>query len=230
MGYQQAAYQRNNEASPNGERHQIVRNLYDHQYEFLSNHPDETNFKFSEKLTQQELDDGANKFVNVLEGLPYKHHYYVRLPIHFPENLHRIGLIDNVELIKPMQAEREEFVIPVGSRLSEAIMGRDPFTVGEHDVFIKIRVFGYGVSAQVSAMSILKQFLYLTAASNLLTSRSWERRNARYYENNRYQVPDLEDKSLKPFTLSSETASYISGLKLDEKLLQEFQPPKPRQC
>ena len=195
-------------------------------YRIQQLHPNDSNFKFSEKLAQAELEEEANKFVNVLEGLPYKHFYYFRLPIRLPGKLQRIKLIDNVELVKPMQAEREEFVIPVGSRLFEAMFGHDPFTVGEHDVFLKIRVFGYGVSAQVSATSLLKQFLYLTAASNLLTSRSWERQNGRYYESNRYQVPDLEDKKLKPFTLSSETASYISGLKLDEKQFEGFQLSK----
>jgi hypothetical protein len=60
---------------------------------------DIANFTFIEKISPNELEDEAEKFVNLLGGLPYKHYFYVRLPIHLPENLHRIKLTEQFELL-----------------------------------------------------------------------------------------------------------------------------------
>jgi len=202
----------------------LIKNSLDQLHQ---SHKDIGDFKFSEKISIGELDEAADKFINLLEGLPYEHFFYFRFPIKLPENLFLISLTNNVKIVRPKLAEKNSFVIPSPlSSLAEASLGKIPFSVDDNDVFFKVKTLGYGDPAQTSAITILKQFLYLVDASGLLTSKSWDRRDARLFENNRYQIPSIEGNDLQSFTLSSETALYISGLKLDNKKFEGFEPVK----
>lgn len=200
--------------------------IFDSFIELRGLRKDVSDFTFREALTDQELEGVSEKFVKFIEGLPYLHDFYFRIPIDLPEAVLSIKITDTVQVIAPLKTEGELFgKKSTAAPLVNALLGLPKFEVKERDVLFKISLWGHGQMVQAQAVSIFKQFLYLGVLNGILTYSVWEKNDGRKFESQLFHRPVLENGILKPFSLHNDHASFVSGVKLNFERFNDFKQP-----
>ncbi len=186
---------------------------------------DINDFDLADKMSSTEKQDSAENFVKFIEGLPYEHLFYFRIPIRLPEKLSSICVEKNFYIARLSEFEIDALATKATSnRIVDALLGLPSFKASSEDVFARIKISGYGSEVQGRAISCLKQFLYLGESSQLLI-KTWDRRNPSLFENSKFVFDNNNAKKVMPFAVSNELAAYISSIKLNDQEFESYIAP-----
>lgn len=179
-------------------------------------------FLLSERLTDVEKEAASEQFSNFIDGFPYEYLCFFKLPVQIPKGIESVKLTEEIELIKPFNSVAYKSIFDMGkNQIANALLGRKSFTISDEDVFIRVRVYGYGTGAQSNAVSIVKLFLYLGEAGTLL-SKGWRLGGGVEFAIEPICAPTQNLSEAIQFDLQYDTKRYISTLQLNPLGFQDY--------
>ncbi|MDD5586629.1 MAG: hypothetical protein PHY92_06705 [Alphaproteobacteria bacterium] len=143
---------------------------------FLKKSGNKQNGLLKELLGREEINMMASNVIELFEGLPYENLSYFKLPFNLSEKINAIFLTNEAQIVRMDDNEVQNINVGKGLNLGDLFAGKKLGDIIANDICFKVKTSGYGKASRAKALTILKQFAYLTSASGFIQSQTWDRR------------------------------------------------------
>ena len=171
-------------------------------------------------LDQSTLAGAVNSFSEFFEKFPFSYSYYFKMPFLIPDEITIIELSPKAQIIRPSDPKFEcGSIFEPRSKLAAAVMGINQ-SFKKEDVFLNIKVSGFGDFSNRRAMTKLKQFLYIGHSFSAMT-----RKYGRLYTSGPATAPFTttlpKRMGVNFYPIPFHVSEYLSRHQIDQRYILE---------
>ena len=193
---------------------EVIWKLHSIPYEFSKSKKPVSDGVLKDLYPREDCEEMAQQLISFLEGIPYEHTFYIKLPFSLPEKVDVVPLGNGTQIIRMDENEKQTIGIKNEGGIGGLFFSNPLWDAHPDGAYFKTKAFGYGDNAQAKALRVFKRFAYLCSATGFMPSQKYERTGGSGIANLYSACSALGQP--RAISLPSDIVNYISGIKLNE--------------